>query len=997
MEERVLSAGSEASGFRVTAVSELPEYRSRALRCVHLETGCEVLHLANQDPENLFAFVFRTPPPDDTGVAHIIEHAVLCGSRRFPLKDPFVVLLQSSMNTFLNALTYPDKTAYPAASRLHKDFFNLLDVYGDAVFFPLLRREAFMQEGHHLEPADPGRPEGELARVGVVLNEMKGAFSSPEALLAQTSLRALFPDTPYGHISGGDPEQIPELTYQRFKEFHSRYYHPSNCRIFLYGDIPTAELLAFLQERFLSQFRHREVASELPEQPRWSRPRFVERRYPVAPEAPASGRSSVTLSWLTVPATEPLDLLAMEVATEALVGDVGSPLARALLESELGEDLSPVTGLTADVRQTVFSVGLRGTDPEKVEAVEKLVLGTLRRLAKEGIPPERLQAALHRVEFRNREIRRGGRPYSLRLLARAMRGWLHGADPLATLEFRPWMKRLRSLLEERPRLLEELLLAQLADNPHRATVLVRPEQGLERRRREEERSRLARLSAGLSAAGRRRLAEELEAMRRFQAQREPADGKSGVPTLSIGDLPRQVERIPSERRQEAGRPLLLHDLFTGGIIYLDLAFDTTGIEDPLSTLVPLFGLAVCGSGLPGQPYHQTASRLSLLTGGFGAGASAGSHAVSRRAGQRLLFRVKMLEENLEAALEIVFDLLLRADFGDLKRLEKLVLELRNDLKSSLVPAGNHYAALRAASRFSEAAQVEERWSGVTQLARIRDLAASMRRRPEETAEALRRLRSVLVSAERLTINLTCPAAAAERALAALRPGLRQLPATGAASQAVPGGLWEPEAASVGDGYRAEGLAVPAEVGYVAAVMPAARFGTAEHAHETVLGRYLATGPLWERVRMKGGAYGAGASADGLEGLWTFSSYRDPNPAGTWRVFREALSEVARRGVEAGELQRTVIGTVGAEDRPLSPGEQGYVALNRELAGISDRERQRRREQTLATGPSDLKAAAARLLKSLNASYLAVLAGRDALERAGAEIPDLRANLVEIPD
>ena len=492
------------TGYQLLSRRDVREYRCTAMHLRHERTGCEVLHLATQDTENLFAFSFATPPADDTGVAHILEHSVLSGSQRFPLKEPFSALLKSSLNTFLNALTYPDRTIYPAASCNRADFFNLLSVYGDAVFFPLLRAETFMQEAWRLEPAgEPGAGaagEAGLQYAGVVYNEMKGAYSSPDSVVGEWTYRSLFPDTPYGFDSGGDPRVIPTLTHEALRAFHGRYYHPSNCRIFLYGSIPPEDILRALDEQFLGRFTAAPVSSAVPLQPRWKSPRRLEKTFPVQRETPLAKRSTIGLSWLVDPVTNPLALLSHEVLSEILVGSAGSPLRKALIDSGLGEDLSPVTGLETDLREMIFAAGLRGTDPEKEAAVQALILQTLSGLADKGLDPGLVQSMVNRVEFRNREIRGNGQPYALRLMGRCLRGWTHGMDPVDSLAFTPAMEELKARIAAGSGYFEAMIRERLLENTHRVTLVVRPDPDQEAREQGEAAAALRSLEAGLTQA-----------------------------------------------------------------------------------------------------------------------------------------------------------------------------------------------------------------------------------------------------------------------------------------------------------------------------------------------------------------------------------------------------------------------------------------------------------------------------------------------------------------
>jgi Zn-dependent M16 (insulinase) family peptidase len=835
------------------------------------------------------------------------------------------------------------------------------------------------------------------------------------------STRSLFPDVPYGLESGGDPSAIPSLTHEGLLGFHRRFYHPSNCRVFLYGNIPTEKTLNFLSEHFLSSFSRQDIASGIPVQPRWEAPRSFERTVPTESRGSLARRSSVTLNWLTASVSDPLTLLGLEVLSELLVGNAGAPLHRRLVESGLGEDLSPATGLDTELNEATFSVGLRGTDPESVGAVEELVLGTLRELSAAGIPAELVEAAVHRVEFRNREIRRGGRPYSLTLMRRALRGWLHGAPPESTLEFQPWMAQLKDELARGP-YLERLLSRYLLDNPHRSTVLVRLDAEQGDREAREERAALDAMLASMSDVERKQLGSAEEHLREWQEREEPGELRARVPALHRSDLRKEVETIPSaEVFSELPVQVVHHDLFTNGVLYVDLAIDTEGLPRELFDLVPLLGRATHGVGLPAVPYHVVAGRLALLTGGFGATLGADSLAPPGDGiCQRLIFRAKFLEEKLPDALSLVGSLLREADFEDLDRLGKIVLEMRNDIKGSLVPGGNFYASLRAGSRLAPSLALEERWKGVTQyllLVRLADqvgggsggeggpgeespggVGGSTGRFAGDAlaplAAALKALRSLLLVRGRLTVNLTCP----EAALPALKPELLRLldPIPDAAPRTeLPSGFAGPDAPS--PAVRAEALVSSTNVGYVARSIPASPFGTPESACESLLAHYLTTGYLWEKVRMKGGAYGASASVSGLERVFAFSSYRDPKILETLEAYREGLESAGGRGLSDEELEQIVLGAVGREDRPLAPGEKGLVSLKRGQLGITDAMRQERRDTLMAATPEDLRSAARRLLARMGQGYTVILTGSRALESPTRGLGDLSQHRLELPE
>ena len=990
---KAIKRGDELHGFRAVAVRELPEHHCTLISLCHLKTGMRVAHLFSRDPENLFCFAFRTPPADDTGVAHIVEHAVLSGSRRFPLKDPFAVLLKGSMHTFLNAFTFPDKTVFPASSMLEKDFYNLMLVYGDAVFYPLLRRETFMQEAYRLEYRQQATAPRELAIVGVVYNEMKGGYADPNAVASKWALRSLFPETPYGRDSGGDPAAIPDLTYAAFQSFHRKYYHPSNCWVFLYGDIPTEKHLEFLQTRFLQGFEESIMQSEIADQPRWQAPARLTKAFPANPGDPLTGKSTVSVNWLTVSATDVLAALRMEIVAEILLGNAGSPLRKALVESRLGEDLSPVTGLESEVKQIVFSVGLRGTDPERCEAIENLVLDTLSTLAEDGVGEDAVAAAIHKVEFRHREIRAGGAPYSLKLMRETLKGWLHGMEPEATLEFKEPMTTLKARLAASPdqRLLKDWLRRHLLENPHRMTIVTKPDP--EQRQRDEEQlaHRLATIERGLDTQGQKDIERVSSNLKTFQELPDPAHILARIPLLKRDDLPTEVQSIPIEHTELADVPVVLHDIHTNGVVYADLSFSTEQVDDDRLAYLPLFGKAVCGSGLPGVGYDEVARRLSLTAGGFTPFLEASSHVGDEHGLQRVFFRVKALRENLGDTLRLVTRLLLEADFDDIDRMRDLAVEWRNDLRAALIPSGSRFVALRAGSELSSPLRMEERWGGIEQILFFSRFAPELTEHEcIRISEHLKAIRAAVVSRASLLLNITAECDASDTVSKAGADLVGSLP---------------PRVCSSGSGLTfgtlgtqpasPQGFAVNSPVGFVATALPAARYGSEQSATQTVLAHLLRSGYLWDRVRVQAGAYGVSATHNAIEGLFTFTSYRDPNIVSTLTSYRAALEQVGHE-LDERSVEQAVVGTVGIEERPHDPGTRGLVSLRRWLYGVTDAMRQQRRQHVLATSKRSLSESAAGLLECFEKGVSVIMAGENALNEVVGKVPGLETAIVAMP-
>jgi len=995
--QEAMPSSESIRGFEIQSRRALPEYRSEGVLLRHMATGCEILHLASADQENLFAFCFTTPPRDDTGVSHIIEHSVLSGSDRFHVKEPFSALLKGSMHTFLNALTYPDRTVYPAASCNRVDFFNMLTVYGDAVFRPLLRKETFMQEAWRLEEAEAGagRP---MRFAGIVYNEMKGAYSSPDSIVSEWTSRSLFPDTPYAHDSGGDPAAIPSLTLEAARAFHARYYHPSNCRIFLYGDIPLRDILTFLAENFLSAYSALDTDAVIPLQNRWEASRRLQKTFPVKKDTPLAGRSSVTVSWLLPPVTDTVEIVTHEVLSEILVESAGSPLRKALVDSGLGEDLSPVSGLETDLQQMIFAVGLRGTEPDRETRIQGLVLDTLAGLSRNGLDSVLVQSMMNRVEFRHREIKGGGSPYALRLMGRAFRGWVHGADPFDSLEFAGPMNELKRRMAAQPRYLEGCLERSFVSNPHRLTLVVSPDRDQEERDAAAEAARVEAALSRMSAAQKEAAIRDARAFKQYQLAPDTPENLARIPSLRRSDIPPNIERIPhKDTRTPSGVPLALHDIFTNEIVYLDFAFPTDGLTGEHSLLLPLFGRAVCGMGLPRARYDEIALELFRLTGGFSASLDAGGIAGRPEGfGQFMFFRTRCLRHNLPEAADLVAGLLASADFQDLPRLRDILVELRNDMKSALIPGGHQFAMLRAAGMISEPVAKEEEWRGITQLLFLDKLVRNLDAELPRIAGVLERIRSELLVRPLLIANATAVSECFAEITRAVDGLAGRLPASagGKAARAAvaPGrpGAGSPE-------VKGESLVASASVGYVARAMPGFRFEHPLNGPVAVLGHLLSTGYLWEKVRMEGGAYGAFSYPRNMDGLFLLGSYRDPNITATIRAFGEGLRLMESGPLDRVEVDKAVIGTIGREDRPIDPGEKGFVCLQRKLHGITDEARQARRTSLLAVERQGIAEAARQLIQSSSRGFTAVIANRRSLEDAASQVPELGGRVTDLPE
>jgi Zn-dependent M16 (insulinase) family peptidase len=948
MSGTVLEKGQKLdSGFTVLDVVELEELKAQGIWAKHEKTGVEVFHVLNDDIENLFSFSFATFPEDNTGAAHILEHSVLCGSERYPLKDAFIVLAQGSLQTFLNAITFPDKTIYPASSTNEHDYFNLMSVYGEAVFRPLLPEWTFMQEGHRMEYQD-----GKLVITGVVYNEMKGAYSSLDTYAGHWSVKAVMPDTPYGFESGGDPQAIPQLTWEGLKEFHRSRYSPANCRIFLAGNIPTEKQLAFLNDEFFSKLEGGKVCAPIVKTQRWKEPR----KFHIPCPSGSERKSTIFLSWLCSDVTEVDEGLALAALTEILLGHDGSPLTRALVESGLGEDITPVSGLESEIREVLFVAGLRsirGNVKQKSEAVEKLIMGELRRLVSEGIPTGEIEAALLALEFSQREIRRSGGPFSLVWMRRSLRAWLHGCKPWESLLISAPLDKIKENLTRDKRYFESLIQKYFLDNPHRALVILEPKNNFLRKQENKLLKELKNTGKKLSKEERQQIINKSKELEKLQSEADSPQALAAIPHLSRSDLTAYDDIIPRRHEDLKGVPSLFHELYTNGITYMDFAFPADILSFQDYSWLPFFSRTVTSVGLPGMDYGEVSSLLARTVGGFAAVLHTGSAVKDTPQNLQtasgnfdlsgrdwIIFRLKCLDEKIAPSVDLALRIICEADFSDGRRINDLVLEMKNEIDSSLAPMGHIYSSGRASRFNSRSKRVEEKFSGISQIEFVHQLAKY------DTGEIIKKLqyiREKIIKAG-LIVNITGSAFNAANTEIAQRfnrfgPPLPRLSA---------------EISDIKSGvevFASRSL----QVGFAAMTFNSASFDTAEQAAELVLTHQLSTGALWEDIRMKGGAYGAFINSNSLEDCVSFATYRDPNPLRSLDVISSILKNGSYGKCSEDYLVKSIIGSYSKETRPQTAAEDGLIDFFRFLYGIEKNYRRRKLERLISVSTADIEA------------------------------------------
>ena len=959
-------------GFTLLEEREIPELNLMARLYRHDTTGAELLSVLTDDENKTFGAAFRTPPADSTGVPHILEHSVLSGSRKYPLKEPFMELVKSSLQTFLNALTSADWTSYPVASQNLQDFYNLIDVYLDAVFYPRITPETLRQEGWHyeLETLD-----GPLTLQGVVFSEMKGAFSSPDSLVHRYSEQELFPDTPYRFESGGDPEVIPELTYEQFKAFHESYYHPSNARLFFYGDDDPEERLRLLHE-YLKDFGPRDVDSTIPLQPRLSEPWRVVKPYPSGDD-PETNKAMITVSWLLPENNDPTVGLALGILSHILMGTAASPLRKALIDSELGEDVIGA-GVDSSLRQLYFSAGLKGIALADIDTVEKLILDSLTAISRDGIDPEMVEAAMNTLEFNLREQNFGSFPRGLVLMFSALSTWLHDGDPFAPLAFEQPLTEVKAGLVANPRFFEELIDAHLLRSTHRLTFVLEPDPELQRRRDEAERERLTAIRAGLSEAELQDVIDDARHLRELQETPDSPEALATVPRLNLEDLDKEPRRVPTILLHANGTPVFYHDLFTNGIVYLDVGMNLHALPPDLLPYVSLFSQALLEIGTEAEDFVKLTQRIGRKTGGIHPTTFTSASKTSSQAVSWLFLRGKAIMDQSGDLLDILRDILLTVRLDNQERFVQMLLEQKAGQEAGLVPAGHRVALTRLRAKLHEAAWAAEQMGGVTQLFALRHLIESVRQDWTAVLTRLEDIRRILVNRDTMVCNVTLDEANWIGFRPRLQTFLADLP-----NRPAEIAEWSPNFARY-----SEGLTLPANVNYVAKGANIYDLSNPAHGSSSVITRYLARTWLHDRIRAQGGAYGAYCVLDPHSGTLGYVSYRDPNLTRTLEHYDGSGAFLRSIELTEDDLVKSIIGTIGDIDAYQLPDAKGYSALRRHLIGYTDEMRQKHRDEVLATTTSDFRSFAD-VLDGLDERALVVALGsREAIEDANAELGDV---------
>ena len=952
------------AAYEVVEEKQLDEMNATGTVLRHKKSGARIFAVSCDDENKVFSIGFRTPPEDSTGVAHILEHSTLCGSEKFPVKDPFVELVKGSLNTFLNAMTYPDKTVYPVASCNEKDFQNLMDVYMDAVFNPNIYKEPniFMQEGWHYELESP---EADLIYNGVVYNEMKGAFSSPEEVLDRYTRKVLFPDNCYGQESGGDPAFIPDLTYEQFLNFHKRYYHPSNSYIYLYGDMDMAEKLEWLNDQYLSKYDIAEIDSRILPQEPFDRPVEEETHYSIT-----DGESEEQATYLSINTVVGNDLdpqlyVAFQVLEYTLLDAPGAPLKQALIDAGIGQDI--LGGYQNGILQPYFSVIAKNADKEQKGEFLAVVKGTLRKLADQGINKKSLKAGLNFYEFRYREADYGSAPKGLMYGLQCMDSWLYDGDPMMHLTYQKTFSYLKTVVDEG--YFEQLIRDYLLDNPFEAVLVVSPEKNLTAKEDEKTARRLAAYKASLSEEEIDALVEQTRALREYQETPSLQEELKKIPMLSREDIGREPEEIIWEEKEVEGVKVIHHEMFTSGIGYLKLLFDTSRVPEEDLCYVGLLKSVLGFVDTEHYTYGDLTSEIHLNSGGINLSVTSYPN-LKNSADFKGVFiaSVRVLYDKLDFGFSILGEILKNSILDDEKRLGEVISETRSRGRMKLEGACHSAAVARATSYFSPTSYYNDNTGGIGYYQFLEQLDRDYADRRKEIIARLNQVMERLFTVENLLVSYTAD-----------EEGFRQLPAAlRKLKEMLPEGSKETYPFTFPVGNRNEGFKTASQVNYVARCGTFAGSGYAYTGALRILKVILSYDYLWINLRVKGGAYGC-MSGFGRSGEGYLTSYRDPNLKETNEIYEGIVEYLEHFDVDDRDMTKYVIGTISDMDVPYPPSTKGSRGLSAYLSGVDVGMMQQERDEILNATKDDIRALAPIVKAVLATGSLCVIGNEEKIE------------------
>lgn len=952
----------QLQAYTVLEKQQIKDIHSVGYLLKHNKTGARVALLSNDDVNKVFYIGFRTPPKDSTGVAHIVEHTVLCGSDKFPVKDPFIELAKGSLNTFLNAMTYPDKTVYPVASCNDKDFQNLMDVYLDAVLHPNIYHEEkiFKQEGWHYEMEDA---DDELTINGVVYSEMKGAFSSPDDVLWREIMNSLYPDTAYAVESGGDPDVIPELTYEEFLAFHKRYYHPSNSYIYLYGNMDMAEKLQWIDEEYLSKYDALSIDSTLATQKPFDKTVTIEKEYPIMESESEKDNTYLAYNFAFGVQPDRKFCYGFNTLVDVLCMMPGAPVKQALLDAGIGTDIS--CGYDIGVKQPYLSIIAKNANAEQKDEFVRIVEESLSKLAEEGLDKRAIRANLNNSEFKYREADYGSRPKGLMYGLQMLETWLYDdSQPFINVELLGTFRELKEAVDTS--YFEELIMDYLLGNTHKSVVIVKPAKGLTGRKEKKLADELAKKKAAMSSEEVEKIVRQTQELRQYQEEPSAKEDLEKIPLLSRADMKKEAEPYYNEEKKVGDTVLLYHDVFTNGIGYLRFMFDLKQVPEELFPYVGILKTILGLVNTENYSYSELYNEINLQTGGITPVVTTYGDARDLSKYTAVLdLKVKVLYENLPQAFALAEEILTCSDYTDAKRLFELVAEARSCKQADMMSAGHRVAAGRAMSYLSKASVVLEHIGGIEFYQMLENLEAEFDERKEELVANLNKVIRYIFRPENLMVDYT----AENEGLAGVETLIENFKAK-LYTEPVDAAGYDPQPVK-----KNEGLMTSAQIQYVCRAGNFSRKGLPFNGALHVLRVMMGYDYLWTQVRVKGGAYGC--MCDFMKtGDSYFVSYRDPNLKNTIDVYEKAADYIAHFEADERTMTQYIIGAISEMDTPMTPAMKGSYSLTGYMTHYSYEMAQKDRDELLSTDANTIRGLAEYIRAFMDEDCLCVVGNEE---------------------
>ncbi len=963
-QEKMFKLEENIHGFILKKEEFVGEIDGYARTFVHQKTGAQCLYISAEDDNKVFSISFRTPSTDSTGVPHILEHSVLCGSKKYPVKEPFVELAKGSLNTFLNAMTYPDKTMYPIASTNAKDFMNLMDVYLDAVFYPNIYGNpyTFQQEGwhYHIENADDP-----IIYNGVVYNEMKGAFSNPDEVLQNKIFESLYPESCYRFESGGDPDVIPELTYEAFLAFHKKYYHPSNSYIYLYGDGDVRAHLKYLNDEYLNDFEKQIVESEITEQKPFNKREQMSATYGVSKEEALENKAYLALNFVLGKTLPYEDALAFDILSHILLNNNSSPLKEALLDLKIAEDVS--YHYSSSLKQPYFSIVLKNTDAKHADLFTETVEGVLNKLVKEGLDPLSVEAGINIHEFSHIEGEYGSYPKGLIYGIDMMDNWLYGDEPTDCLKYKGVFKKIKKQWKDG--YFEKLIKRLLIDNTHQSLVTIVPDNTLQEENDRALETKLADFKAKLTPTELDALVAETHMLIQKQNEEDAPEDLEKIPKLSLDDISKKAKTYPLEVKEAMGTTLLFHPGFTGDISYLKLYFDYREVPQEDLKYLSLMCKMLGGLSTKTMDFRRLSQEIEIHTGGlsFGIESYDDVHHYGKFT-SNCYVKGKAVTENIPILIKLLTDVITQTQYFEKNLIHDLIREIKTNKESQFLTAGHVVGVQRLQSYYSQSARLFEEFGGIEFYRFIADLEANFDEKFEIMAEKMTVIAKLVFTTKKPIISITGTEAIKDQTLAALTPYVSGLTAPKDVSKAF---VFDTKIAN-------EGFLTAAKIQYVSQGYNIRALGYDYKGSQLVLKGILSMDYLWNKVRVQGGAYGAFMNI-GRGGDLYFGSYRDPKLKKTFEAYQGVVEYINHLELSTRELEKYIIGTISSKDVPLSASLKGEIADNFYFSHVTTEDLQKERDEILQTTLEQLKSEAKMVAAVLSKNIICVLGSEEAIK------------------